>query len=216
MLSHFLSLTVSSFPIPTNVQVIRNVHFKILHNFSFFPCAPHACRIWLEHWCEIGRKGHENSLWHLKRRWKVYRNVMFGSQTHKRLNKTHVNQTKQDRVQIFEGILFFKATVSCTHPCGRTQTGSSYSFVFVLFVTFKKRISSKICIVLFCLIKKKSVVFNLLCFLFTFFFFWTPAVNYVSDFFFFLVVFGDIHLSFCTSRLCWREHLTFLCGASHR
>ena len=32
------------------------------------------------------------------------------SKTHKRLNRTLFNQIKQDRIQIFEGILFLKAT----------------------------------------------------------------------------------------------------------
>ena len=35
------------------------------------------------------------------------------SKTHKRLNRTLFNQTKQDRMQIFEGILLFKATNKC-------------------------------------------------------------------------------------------------------
>ena len=49
------------------------------------------------------------------------------SKTHKRLNRTLVNQRKQDRMQIFEGILFFKATnnikTNQSHSC--CQMGAS-------------------------------------------------------------------------------------------
>ena len=48
------------------------------------------------------------------------------SKTHKRFNRTLFNQTKQDRMQIFEGILFFKATNnSSVTSFWKNPTGSS-------------------------------------------------------------------------------------------
>ena len=116
--------------------------------------------------------------------------VLKKDQKHKRLNRILFNHTKQDSVQIFKGNFFFKATnktktdsladvdwvlpEGCVHETDMqvwrahilleepNRRQLSCPFVFVLFVTLKKRIPSKMC-VLSCFVLSKSVLFNILC-----------------------------------------------------
>ena len=73
------------------------------------------------------------------------------------------NQAKQDGMQIFKGILFFKSTditkMNVSLACCRLDASL---FVFVLFVALKKRIPWKICI-LSCFVSPKDGLFNLSC-----------------------------------------------------
>ena len=92
------------------------------------------------------------------------------SKTHRMWNRMLFNQTKQERMQIFKGILFFKSTnntktnnlvaASWVYPKGCVQLNDL--FIFVLFVAFKRRISVKICTLLW-FVLLKSILFNLLC-----------------------------------------------------
>ena len=66
------------------------------------------------------------------------------SKTQKVKQAAFLNQTKQDRMQIFKGILFFKAT--------------NNTVCFCIVCGFEEEDSlKKLCSVLFCLIKKRSV-----------------------------------------------------------
>ena len=107
--------------------------------------------------------------------------------THRRLKRTIFNQTKRDRMRIFEEILFFKATdntktnksVIFLSPAGSLQTevGTRNKQISYLSVAswinegesgHESQFAS--CLVL-SYKKKKSVLFNLLCVLDFFFFF---------------------------------------------
>ena len=51
--------------------------------------------------------------------------------THTRLNGTLFNQTKQERMQIFEGILVFQS--SSSHPSGKKKTQQAAAKFICLF-----------------------------------------------------------------------------------
>ena len=64
-----------------------------------------------------------------------------GSKTHDRANRTLFNQTKQDRMQFFEGIFFFKATnnTKTNKSLSCCQLGASIFFFFFFCNLFSER-----------------------------------------------------------------------------